>query len=490
MKNLVKKHALVFLIAFAGGFAAYLLAGSFESGMKSNGNAEFFSERIPVSHAGLVSQKKVIAPDFIEAASQTINTVVHIKTQYQRKSSVYDDFFGFMNPWNDFFNQGRRGAYPIVATGSGVIISDDGYIATNNHVVQEADLIEVTLNDKRTFTARVIGTDPSTDLALLKIDAEGLQYSTFGNSDNLRIGEWVLAVGNPFNLTSTVTAGIVSARARNINILGSNTAIESFIQTDAAVNRGNSGGALVNTLGELVGVNAAIASNTGAYTGYSFAIPANLVKKVMDDLLKHGEVQRAFLGVSISDINSKLADEKKLKSLNGVYIAEVNSDGAADKAGLKSGDVIMSIDGMKVNSRSELLEIIGQRSPGHKVDLEVIREDKMKNITVTLRNRDNKISVVKREEVAVIDALGAEFRVATNEELKRLGLDTGVKVEKLLAGKMRSAGVREGFIITQVDKQNIESPEDITRILNNKRGGVLIEGVYPNGMRAYYGFGL
>lgn len=487
---IMKKNVWVFLLAFLGGFMAFIMSTMIFKSEDRGGVFNSATTSLPVHQANFFPGKEVIAPDFVDAAERTIHAVVHIKTQYQRKSSVYDDFFGFGNPWNDFFNQGRRNAYPIVATGSGIIISEDGYIATNNHVVQDADLIEVTLNDKRTFTAKIIGTDPSTDLALLKVEAERLPFTDFGNSDHLRVGEWVLAVGNPFNLTSTVTAGIVSARARNINILGSNTAIESFIQTDAAVNRGNSGGALVNTKGELIGVNAAIASNTGAYTGYSFAIPSNLARKVLNDLKKFGEVQRAYLGVNILDIDSKLATEKQLKNLTGVYIAEVVNGGAGDAAGLKSGDVIVQIEGVNVNSRSELLEIVGQRSPSDKVSLVINRGNKQMNVTATLKNRDNEFKVVKREEVAVIEALGAEFAPVGNDDLKKLGVEAGVRVSKLNNGKLRAAGVREGFIITSIDKKVVKSPEDIQSILNNKKGGVLIEGIYPNGMRAYYGFGL
>ena len=489
MKTQLKKSGILLLSSFLGGFAAFaVITGIW--GRNQQSPSFSYSETLPVSQVSYAADKEIITPDFAEAAEKTIHSVVHIKTQYQRKSSVYDDFFGFMNPWNDLLNQGRRNAYPIVATGSGVIISADGYIATNNHVVQDADLIEVTLNDKRTFTAKIIGTDPSTDLALLKVDANDLPFSRFGNSDNVRIGEWVLAVGNPFNLTSTVTAGIVSARARNINILGNNASIESFIQTDAAVNRGNSGGALVNTYGDLIGINAAIASNTGAYTGYSFAIPSNLVRKVMDDLLKYGEVQRAYLGVNILDIDSKLAAEKQLKSLNGVYITDVVQGGAGEVSGLKSGDVILSVDGISVNSRSELLEVIGQKSPGQKVDLVISRGERNSKVTVNLKNRDNEFRIVKREETAVIDALGAEFVAASKEEMKKLGIESGVKVNKLQLGKLRSAGVREGFIITGIDKKIVKTPDDILTILNNKKGGVLIEGIYPNGMRAYYGFGM
>jgi serine protease Do len=472
------------VLMLAGGLVAS--AFFWASAGKQKDYINFIEDPVPGRYASLRAMES--APDFVDAAELTIHAVVHIKTFYTRKSSVYDNFFGF----HDFFgfDPFPRRSYPIQASGSGVIISADGYIVTNNHVVQEAEQIEVTLNDKRTFTAKIIGRDPSTDLALIKVDAKDLPYILFGNSDQVKVGEWVLAVGNPFNLTSTVTAGIVSAKARNINILGDKSAIESFIQTDAAVNRGNSGGALVNSKGELVGVNAAIASNTGAYTGYSFAIPVNIVRKVMGDLKEFGEVQRAVIGASIVEIDSKLADEKGLKRIRGVYIAGVSAYGAADNAGLTEGDIVLEINGMKVNSKSELLEMIGRQRPGDKVKLLVDRKGKERTYTVTLLNAKGTTDVVTRESQSVTSLLGGGFADASPEELKKLGLTYGVKVISLEGGKMLSSGIREGFIITSVDNQAVKSVDDLVNYLNNKRGGVLIEGVYPNGMRAYYGFGL
>lgn len=478
------------LIAIAGGVVA-LGAYSLIDRKNEKDTSSVQREQVPAymaSMPGTVST--MVLPDFTEAAANTVHAVVHIKTEYQRKSSVYDYFFDF----HDFFGDRspRGGNAPIVATGSGVIISPDGYIVTNNHVVTESNKVEVTLNDKRTYNAEIVGLDPSTDLALLKIDAKDLPYTVYGNSDHLKVGEWVLAVGNPFNLTSTVTAGIVSAKARNINILGSpdGSAIESFIQTDAAVNRGNSGGALVNTQGELVGVNAAIASGTGYYAGYSFAIPSNIVRKVVSDLKEFGTVQRGFMGVSIRELDSKLAEEQGISDIRGVFVAEVTENGSAREAGIRSGDIILNIEGVAVNSTSELLEIIGQHRPGDKVNVAVKRNNKDLSFNVTLRNRDGDTKPVKREEVDVDSVLGATFEPVSEELKSQLGIENGLQVSKLGDGKLRNAGIRQGFIITQIDGKRITNRQDLANALASKKGGVLVEGIYPNRTRAYYGFGM
>jgi serine protease Do len=486
IKNLSKRELLL------AGLVLFLTGGLLASGIfllspgRIKHRVNFLEEQVPAQYASLRAMEQ--APDFVDAAELTIHTVVHIKTFYTRKSSVYDNFFGF----HDFFGFDPlpRRSYPIQASGSGVIISSDGYIVTNNHVVQEAEQIEVTLNDKRTYTAKIIGRDPSTDLALIKIEEKSLPFILFGNSDNVKVGEWVLAVGNPFNLNSTVTAGIVSAKARNINILGDRSAIESFIQTDAAVNRGNSGGALVNTRGELVGINAAIASNTGTYTGYSFAIPVNIVRKVMADLKEFGEVQRAVIGASIREVDSRLATEQGLSRIRGVFVAGVSANGAAANAGIREGDVILEVNGIRVNSTSKLMEMIGRQRPGDRVQLLVDREGRERTFNVILLNAKGNTEVVTRETRDVITLLGAGFSNAESEVLERLGLPHGVEVVSLESGKMLSSGIRAGFIITSIDNQPIRSVDDLTAYLNNKRGGVLVEGVYPNGMRAYYGFGL
>ena len=325
--------------------------------------------------------------DFTVAAEKTVNSVVHVTTEYV---SNYNS-----DPFLDYFwgPGGSRGSRPQVATGSGVVISADGYIVTNNHVIDDADKIEITLNDERTYTAELIGADPSTDLALVKIDEKDLLFASFGNSDEVKIGEWVLAVGNPFNLTSTVTAGIVSAKARSINLLRSNYQkeifpLESFIQTDAAVNPGNSGGALVNPNGDLVGINTAIASRTGSYSGYSFAIPSNIVKKVTEDLLEYGIVQRAFIGVSIENINQKVADELSFPNVKGVLVNRVSPDGAAQSSGVEINDVILKIGSIEVNNVPELQEQIGRFRPGDDVSITIRRDGGEKNLSLTLRNKE------------------------------------------------------------------------------------------------------
>ena len=340
--------------------------------------------------------------DFVSASENSLNSVVHVTTKVETTSFQRDLFSEFLygpGAGGREFKQYGSGA------GSGVIVSTDGYIVTNNHVIQDAQEIEVTLNDNRKYTATVVGTDPSTDVAVLKIEEKNLLAIPIGNSDNIQVGEWVLAVGNPFNLTSTVTAGIISAKTRNINLLSEQSStnivpIESFIQTDAAVNPGNSGGALVNTQGELVGINTAIASKTGSYSGYSFAIPVNLVKKVLTDLIDYGIVQRGYLGVQISNITQELVEEKKLANTKGVYIARVSENGGAEKAGLKDGDVILKVGTKTVNSVASLQEEVGKRRPGDKVNITIRNSTGSEYIKeVTLRNSDGKTTLIRKEEV-------------------------------------------------------------------------------------------
>lgn len=493
-QNYLKFFSLL-AIAVAGGLIALGLSKQFDK------TTTFFtSEQAPVSLAANYKMPPTALPDFRYSAEKTVHAVVHIKTSYQKQTATYQDFFG-ADPFQDFFfgnpfanprMQQQPKAQQVQASGSGVIISEDGYIVTNNHVVAEADEIQVSLNDKRTYTAKIIGTDPSTDLALIKIEESALPFLIFGNSDSVVIGEWVLAVGNPFNLTSTVTAGIVSAKARNINILGGGTSIESFIQTDAAVNPGNSGGALVNTSGDLIGINAAIASNTGSYAGYSFAIPANIVKKVVDDLLKYGEAQRAFIGVSILDIDGNVAKEKGLKDVKGVYVQATTENGAAELAGVQKGDVILKIEDTEINSSAQLLEIVGQHRPGDKLNLTIVRDDKLLDIPVVLKNKYGDTGITKNtdENKGIYTALGATFEEISANEKNQLRIKSGIKVSELKPGKLSNIGMRKGFIITSIDKKPIQTVDDIRIALAGKSGGVLIEGVYPNGMRAYYGFGL
>jgi Do/DeqQ family serine protease len=395
--------------------------------------------------------------DFTTAAEKSVNAVVHIKTTATKQNPYYQNPF-----YNFFYGPNNQPEFQMEGAGSGVIISENGYIVTNNHVIEGADEIEIVMNNKKTFKAAIVGTDPQTDIALLKVEAEKLPYLLYGNSNETKVGEWVLAVGNPFNLTSTVTAGIVSAKGRNI---------ESFIQTDAAVNPGNSGGALVNTKGELVGINTAIKSNTGSYAGYSFAVPVNIVKKTIADIIEYGSVQRAFIGVSIGNIDEKIATENNLTSLNGVYINELLESGSAEKAGLKKGDIIIFIEDTPVNNVAELQEKIGQYRPGNKVEVTVLRDNKELAYEITLRNIEGR----------------TEINIEYDQKLK---INKGIKIMQLHDGKLKNMGVKEGFIITKVDNTPIQNIEQFSKIIQNKKGGILLEGIYPNGAKAYYGLGV
>jgi serine protease Do len=426
--------------------------------------------------------------DFTEAAERSLHAVVHIKTITQQVNNLaYDPFAELF-----FGPQKRQQSFEAHGSGSGVIISEDGYIVTNNHVVNGATTIEVTLNDKRTYNAELIGADASTDVALLKIKEKQLPFLNYGNSDGVKVGEWALAVGNPFNLYSTVTAGIISAKGRN-NILNGNTRpIESFIQTDAAVNPGNSGGALVNTSGELIGINTAIASNNGAYQGYSFAVPVNIVKKVVSDLVEFGTVQRAYIGVSIKDIDAKFAAEKNLKKLRGIYVDGLTEGGSAHDAGIREGDVIVTVHDVAVNSVSELQEQISRYRPGDKINVTVLRNNTEVNIPVLLKTFDNTTNLVKKSELVkkTATSLGAEFQELAAEELTALKVENGVRVNRAGNGKLAQVGIQNGFIITGIDKKPVSTVKQVKELLDGKSGTVLIEGFYTNGMRAAYSFAL
>lgn len=477
---------------FAMGLAGALLAlgGHDMLSKRDQTTATVATAAPPVRYVNLPNAdgSSTSALDFTYAAESTLNAVVHVTTEtaVNVRDPFADFFWGYRAPQQQQLRQGA---------GSGVIISNDGYIVTNNHVIDGADKIQVHLNDRRAFEGKVIGRDPSTDLALLKIDAKDLATVPYGNSDDVRVGEWVLAVGNPMNLTSTVTAGIVSAKARNINLLQYDAArdiipLESFIQTDAAVNPGNSGGALVDANGQLVGINSAIASTTGAYSGYSFAIPSNIVRKVANDLLEFGSVQRAYIGVSIRDMDQKLADEVGLGRIKGVYVNGITDGGAAQKAGMQQGDVIMKVGNIEVNNVPQLQEQVGKFRPGHNVPVTVFRKGKEQVFDMTLRDKEGTtVAAVDTRSVGSA-SLGAEFGAPSSSELKALGLDHGVKVTTINGGKFRSSGIKEGFIITRIDQEPIKDPGQLAKLLENKRGGVLVEGVYPNGTRAYYGLGL
>jgi len=372
------------------------------------------------------------------------------------------------------------------SSGSGVIISADGFIITNNHVIENSENIEVTLNDRREFSAKLIGSDPSTDLALLKIKGVDIPYLSFGNSDSLRIGEWVLAVGNPFNLESTVTAGIVSAKGRSIDILEGQDRIESFIQTDAAVNPGNSGGALVNTAGELIGINTAIITRSGRYEGYSFAVPANLARKVISDLRDYGQVQRGLLGVFIDEVNNTRAEELGLASIEGVYITRVTPGGGADDAGLQQGDVIVSINGIKTKTLPEMQEQVGRYRPGNTLEIEFIRKGKQSKARVTLKNKSNTTSLMTARNEKVLRDLGFELRELTREERRRLDVD-GIKVISIYRNSLiERTNMDPGFIITKIDDKGISRVDELIKKLETATGKVMLEGIYENYPGEYY----
>lgn len=432
----------------------------------------------PVSAA---SYHNIPAAGFTEASKKVTPAVVYIKTISQGKVQQG----GVFDFWNfDFF--GQRG--PSASSGSGVIISEDGYIVTNNHVVDGADDIEViTNNQKKSFKARIIGTDPSTDLALLKIEARGLPKILFGNSENLQVGDWVLAVGNPFNLTSTVTAGIVSAKGRNINIVNNSFPIESFIQTDAAINPGNSGGALVDVNGNLIGINTAIASNTGSYNGYGFAIPSNMVAKIVKDLIEHGEVQRGYTGMTVKDISSDLAEKINLNGNAGVYVHQVMEEGPAAQAGLEPGDVITRTDGKVIESLANFDEQISLHRPGDLVKISFVRKGKMTETTLKLINKEGNTAILKKYTYQS-KLLGAELTPVSKAEKDQFNIEHGIKLSGIRNGKIRNMGFQEGSIITRFNGKGYDKPEELEKALNEARGSISIEGISPQGSRFNYNF--
>ena len=456
-----------------------------------------------------VSSSSAGVPDFTKAAESTINGVVSIKS-YATPRNYYGDSDMMNDPFFEFFfgppYGGQRRQQPQQrkkqgsdedsqvqkGLGSGVILSADGYIVTNNHVIDGAERLEVTLNDNRNFNATVIGTDPSTDLALIKIDAADLPVIPIGDSDKLKIGEWVLAVGNPFGLTSTVTAGIVSAKARSISQATNSRSmgIESFIQTDAAVNPGNSGGALVNLNGELVGINAAIYSQTGNYAGYSFAIPTSIVKKIVTDIRQYGTVQRAILGVTYQELTPKLAKSKEITKVSqGLYVTEVLDQSAAMEAGLQEGDVITAINGSNTHSSSELLEQMAQLRPGDKVTITYIRDNKERKATATLYNNQGSTNIVKAKSLS---DLGCAFKKVDEQTMRQLRMSSGLQVTGLKDGRFKDAGIKDGFIILDINNARVRTTDDVDKIYTSimkSDGGdkvMFITGIYPTGKKVYY----
>jgi Do/DeqQ family serine protease len=489
MKNQLKSYVVIALLSSGVTLGAYQLLNLGNQTNFSDSPSAFSSNVSNISAAG--------APgEFTYAAEKSTPAVVHIKTKMEQRqrqySSPFDDLFGgFGDP---FGGGGRRQApQQAEASGSGVIISADGYIVTNNHVVEDASEISVILNDKREFKAKVISTDPSSDLAVIQIKATDLPFMTFGDSDALKVGEWVLAVGNPFNLESTVTAGIVSAKGRQ-NIIDRNedraaNPLESFIQTDAAVNPGNSGGALVNLKGELIGINTAIYSRTGQFAGYSFAVPVSIVKKVSADLIKYGNVQRGFLGVSIMEVNAKLVEEKDLKVNTGVYVGGFSENSAAKTAGIKINDVITKIDGIETKTTAKLMEIVGRKRPGETLNVTVNRDGQNKDFTVTLKNKDGNTSIVKSEsgESYKSEFLGAKFGALSSSDKEKFNVSTGVKVIEVSPdGRLEMYGLSKGSIITKINDKVVNNPKEAAELLESRKGRVKLEGIDVDGSRFIY----
>lgn len=480
----MKQFGTLFLAAVLGSVSTIAAIKWFDDG-REGVKLEYV---VPTSNVSYKTSEngQSIGPDFAATAERVTPAVVYIKSTQEAGHQQQQQLPQGLDPFREFFGPQQQG--PSQSSGSGVIINENGYIVTNNHVVKDADILEVSLLDNRTYKAEVVGTDPDTDLALIKIEEKGLPYLSFVDSDNAKVGEWVLAVGNPFNLNSTVTAGIISAKGRSINILSRNTeqgstAIESFIQTDAAINPGNSGGALVDLNGGLLGINTAIASPTGSYSGYGFAVPSDIVSKVVEDLLQFGTVQRGWLGVSIQPVNSQLAKEHDLNINEGAYIAAFADKSSAKEAGLKEGDVVVKIDNTKIRSNTGLIEYIGRHRPGDKLEVTVNRKGKELTFPVTLKNREGKTSAVKPEDRSGFAALGMELEDVDAKVLKNLDIDSGVKVKSLGNGKLaRYTDLREGFIITKVNDTPVKSVKDFNEILKKKKPGelVILSGTYED----------
>lgn len=504
----MRKIGLTLLTAFVGGAMAI---GTYKVFEKKEADSMSFEDRQKVyfasnKMAAITSSAGDV--DFTQAAAAVTPAVVYIRTTYTQTSGggrdQMEDLFGQM-----FGQRVRPRNTPQMASGSGVIISPDGYIVTNNHVVEKADKISVTTNDHRTFQAKVIGTDPNTDLALIKVSATNLPIVKLGNSDDVRVGEWVLAVGNPFNLTSTVTAGIVSAKGRNIGIIGSendddddnnpfgptrntpqqprlNKAIESFIQTDAAINPGNSGGALVNTKGELIGINSAIASHTGSYEGYGFAIPINLAKKVLDDIEKYGSVHRGYIGVNFRELNEDVAQELGIKNTSGLYVNEVVPGGGAEQAGLRKGDVITKVEGNTIYESSDLQERVGRLQPGDKIHLTVDRNGESRSFDVTLKadaGNTNRTAAVSKSAEELYNKLGASFQPLSPGQKSKYHVNSGVTVTQVRRGGFfDETETPVGSVITSINNQPVNSVADIDKAITNMRNGMVkITGIYPDG---------
>ena len=500
-------------------YFSYLLIGIFsactvlliQTKLNSNQTHLLLSDKSSDSYsvpAAFTSLNGALPSDaFVIASEVTMPAVVHITTKAKASSrgggnpmDLFEYFFGEPAPNQRKQPNTNEGPIIPIGSGSGVIVSPDGFIITNNHVLEGAEEIEVVLHDNRSFKGKLIGVDPSTDLALIQIEAKNLTPIKFGNSDATKVGQWVLAVGNPFNLSSTVTAGIISAKARNINLLQQKAgtfAVESFIQTDAAVNPGNSGGALVDLNGDLIGINTAIASPSGSYAGYSFAIPSNLVKKVMEDLQEFGTVQRGYMGISMGSVDDKLAKELKLELVQGAFISDVQKGSGADDAGLKGGDIITQINNITIKTSPELQEIVARYRPGDKIQVTYLRDNQLKSTSVTLKSRENSTKLASKEDLkkstqSNLEQLGIEVETISTTDARKIGLSGGLKVKKINNGIIKSnTDIKEGFIITAINKRPVSTIEELEASLKASIGdGVLLQGKYPgeNGSR-YFAFG-
>ena len=483
----MKKYSKYLVVAMSA------LAFAFSTGTLIKVNAtQAPSTAVPAQPVDLTYAAEKSLPSVVHILSTKNSKVQTIEVQSDPFSDFFSDPFGFFgNPNQSQDGKQKRSVRTPKqqGSGSGVIISTDGYIVTNNHVVADADELTVTLNDNNEYSARIIGTDKTTDLALIKIDAKDLPAITIANSENIKVGEWVLAVGNPFNLTNTVTAGIVSAKGRSLYQNG----VESFIQTDAAINPGNSGGALVNTRGELIGINAMLYSQTGSFSGYGFAIPTSIMNKVVDDLKKYGTVQRAVIGIQGQDVKNYVDAQKDLGkdvdlgTMEGIYVAKVLEESSAEEAGLKAGDVITAIDGKEMNKMADLQEYLAKKRPGDKVSVSYLRDKKKASKTMTLKNEQDNTQVVKKDD---LDVLGGNFRAITDGQKKQLNIGYGLEVLKVNSGKFKDAGITKGFIIQRVNDSAVKTIEDLQNLVkeaSTSRNPVLyIQGVYPTGKKAYF----
>ena len=482
MNNTIKTILLSFVSAIVGGYSFYLMSKPSAPAENDNQGNRIIQERT-ASDTKIVNNKSIVElnGDFKKASQLATRSVVYIKTVSDAKYNSYDMF--------DFFFGGRGRGRKQLASGSGVIFTDNGYIVTNNHVIENAETIEV-IHEKKSYKAKVIGTDPSSDIAVLKVEAKGLPGITRGTSKKLSVGEWVLAIGNPFNLTSTVTAGIVSAKGRDIDLLGGQFPLESFIQTDAAINPGNSGGALVNIKGQLVGINTAILSRTGSYAGYGFAVPVDIVAKVFNDLVQYGEVQKAFTGIKVSDLNTKLAQRFDIKanSFNGAVITDIEDQSEAAKVGLRPGDVILQINNNKIDGKSAFMEEMSYYRPGDQLKVTYRRGTQTKTVKLKLKNREGTTGVLKRQ-IFYSKKLGVELEKISKAERQKLRVESGgVKIVKVRRGLFSRLRMREGFVITHINRQLVKNPKDVEDLLMDLEGKVYIQGVSKDGSRGYYQF--